>query len=394
MIMKSYEKGIKLEEIITKLFSVKGYDVKHNVKLMGRSGVEHQIDVYAEYKAPLHTSKIIIECKSYDRPIDKEIVMKLIHEVEDLGVDRGILITTSYFTSDAVSTAEGYNIDLWDGSKLQNLLKEIQIEKIEVPANIYHIEPVIPVDRIIKRVKNSLGGIFGVRGKIESSLKVFYPFYEVTFDGIIREVKGLIFKKFEERVIQSTIIISAINGRICAHSKYGRGINWLINLPDLTDDERTLLKILLAYGPLAVSGAASLLGCSTSKARKLLQGLYAKGIVEMRKVERQIIYTPIKIPDPTNLGFISKDFNIKSGLPKDGVILEPNVSIGKVSELIELLWNGRIREYKVIYYPFYACKIVEDGKIYIRAVNMLFNTIDEKVSRALTSNYLILPFNK
>ena len=56
--MSVYEKGLRLEKCISDLFSSKGYEVKHNIKLKGRSGVEHQIDVYAEYKAPLHTSRI------------------------------------------------------------------------------------------------------------------------------------------------------------------------------------------------------------------------------------------------------------------------------------------------------------------------------------------------
>ncbi len=76
------------------------------------SGVDHQMDVLAEYRAPLHVSRITVECKSYDRPIDKEIVMKPLSEIDDFGVDRGVLVNTSYLTPDTVSTATGRNIDL------------------------------------------------------------------------------------------------------------------------------------------------------------------------------------------------------------------------------------------------------------------------------------------
>jgi hypothetical protein len=61
------DRGLELEKLVANLFKAKGYDAKHNVKMRGRSEVEHQIDVYAEYKAPLHVSKIIVECKSYER---------------------------------------------------------------------------------------------------------------------------------------------------------------------------------------------------------------------------------------------------------------------------------------------------------------------------------------
>jgi len=134
------------------------YDVKHNVKLVGRSGIEHQIDVYAEYKAPLHISKIIIECKSYDKPIDKDIVMKLIYEVQDLGVNRGILVTTSYYTPDAISAAEKYNIDLWDSTRLNKLLKGIKAKEIATYSNVLHVKTTISIEKAREITNKHLTG--------------------------------------------------------------------------------------------------------------------------------------------------------------------------------------------------------------------------------------------
>lgn len=85
----------------------------------------------------------MIECKAYDKPINKDIVMKLIQEVADLGADRGILVTTSYFTPDAVSTAEGYNVNLWDYNKLSSLLGELK-PSTETLGNIFFVEPKVP----------------------------------------------------------------------------------------------------------------------------------------------------------------------------------------------------------------------------------------------------------
>ncbi|MEM1831719.1 MAG: hypothetical protein QXJ97_09360 [Desulfurococcaceae archaeon] len=61
MDMVAYEKGVELEKLVYRLFLSRGYDVKHNVKLRGRSGVDHQVDVYVEYRAPLHVSRIVVE---------------------------------------------------------------------------------------------------------------------------------------------------------------------------------------------------------------------------------------------------------------------------------------------------------------------------------------------
>jgi Holliday junction resolvase len=80
------EKGIGFELKLAELFKQKGYHVTHNIKMKGRSGAEHQIDVLAQYSTPLHTSTIIIEAKSHQNNIDKDTVMKLIQIQQDLSV--------------------------------------------------------------------------------------------------------------------------------------------------------------------------------------------------------------------------------------------------------------------------------------------------------------------
>ncbi len=128
----SYDKGLSLELVVADLFKKNGYTVVHNVKKKGRSGVEHQIDVWAEYRAPLHTSIIIIEAKSYKEQIDKDKVMKFIQITDDLGVDKGIFVTTSDFTPSALMTGEQYGyIELWNRDKLTKLVGQMQISSSE-----------------------------------------------------------------------------------------------------------------------------------------------------------------------------------------------------------------------------------------------------------------------
>jgi HJR/Mrr/RecB family endonuclease len=119
--LSTYEKGLAFELKLTDLFKKMGYDVIHSTKKVGRSGAEHQLDVLAEYRCPLRTSKVIIEAKSYDKPIDKDRVMKLIKIVDDLGADSGIVVTTSYFTPEAIKTAVGHNVELWNREQLAKL---------------------------------------------------------------------------------------------------------------------------------------------------------------------------------------------------------------------------------------------------------------------------------
>ena len=48
-------------------------EVQHNVKLEGRSGQIHQIDVYWEYEIAGNKHRVAIECKNYNKlvPIGK-----------------------------------------------------------------------------------------------------------------------------------------------------------------------------------------------------------------------------------------------------------------------------------------------------------------------------------
>lgn len=387
----AHERGLKLEKRITECFKAKGYNVEHNIKLRGRSGVEHQIDVYAEYKAPLHTSKIVVECKSYDQPIDKDIVMKLVHEVDDLGMDKGILVTTSYFTTDAVSTAQGYNIELWDNQKLKDLLGETVIKNfVSVPTNVFYVEPIIPIENALKAVDATLKGIFGRKGKIENSSTVFYPFYEMDIEGRIYETRGLISKKIEERLVNARLLVDAVTGSVCDYDGNSREaqISKVLPLFCLTEEETRVFEILSSQ-ELTLSALASLLSCSTAKARKIVQGLVAKGVAKPIRYQQQIFYRlAIKIPNPVSLRILSNALQIKSGEPEVGVKITVGASIDAIANLVKLLWRGEITNHKVVYYPFYACAVVEGEKRYAIAVDMINSKINERISKILTSKFL------
>ena len=393
--MESRQKGVKLEKLVTQIFRSKGYEVKHNVKLTGRSKVEHQIDVYAEYKAPLHTSRIAIECKAYDKPVNKDIVMKLLNEVEDLGVDRGILITTSYFTSDAVSTAEGYNIELWDSLKLkqlsQEVLKKIPMEGIRISSNIFYIKPNISDDIAKVTVDNKLKGIFGRKGAIESSSIIFYPYFEVDIDARFSEKKGWINKKLKQRIVSSTILVDALKIALCDYHPEV-GVVELFSLPDLTNEEARVFR-MLRESALTTAALASLLSCSTSKARRIIQGLVVKGIAQQLKSGRQIFYRlRLAIPEPSSLRSVPSNLKLEIGEPEEGISLGAPLSLAEVENIVKLLWNGKIKKYKTIFYPYYACKIVENEKRYIKTIDMIMNNIDERMDQLLTTVYYQLRF--
>lgn len=172
------------------------------MKRKGRSGVEHQIDVLAEYQCPLHKSKLVIEAKAYKSPIDKDRIMKLIQIVDDIGATTGIIVTTSYFTFDAIRTAEKHNIELWDREHLTKILGELSLTSTDLSI----IQPIDFCSRLVvkshlttKEVESLMkreleerakGGFLGV-GKIierlDSANLQYHPYYEAEIKCAIQE---------------------------------------------------------------------------------------------------------------------------------------------------------------------------------------------------------------
>ncbi|MEM4601923.1 MAG: restriction endonuclease [Desulfurococcaceae archaeon] len=374
--MSAYEKGVELEKLVYHLFLSKGYDVKHNVKLKGRSGVEHQVDVYAEYSAPLHVSRIIIECKAYDKPIDKDVVMKLIQVVQDVGADRGILVTTSYFTPDAESTAKGYPIDLWDYIKLREILSEIQ-EFREIPLiheNVFYIKPLMALEEARGKIKETILG-----EKI-----VYYPYYEVSGQLLIMLTEGFLRKKEREQLRDVKVLIDAYIGAIVDNSRSGISpIMPLLTNLQLSRDELEALKTLAKVGSLSVPALASQLSWSEAKARKAIQGLVARGLVKTTKVERTTYYSFIK-PKLEELTPLSTQVTLLKGEPKDGVLIKPTISQTDIENSLESLWDLKINEQKLIYYPYYISKISRKGVEEIRAIDLVKKALEEKMQRVFS----------
>jgi len=88
--------------------------VKHNIKLKGESGFEHQIDVYFEFEDKAGKHRFAIECKNYSSlvPIGKvRDFFGVIHDLEDEDV-KGIIVSRKGFQRGAKVYAEKYGISL------------------------------------------------------------------------------------------------------------------------------------------------------------------------------------------------------------------------------------------------------------------------------------------
>ena len=115
-----------------------GYGRKFKVK--GKSGVHHQVDVLTEQsngEGQLHTA---IECKYWNRKVNKDVVMKLSKIMEDSDITTGIIVCKAGFTRDSQTFAEHEGIKLVELREAEEndgeFQKTIEIGTLDIHFNI------------------------------------------------------------------------------------------------------------------------------------------------------------------------------------------------------------------------------------------------------------------
>jgi len=134
---------VKYEFITKYIYETLGQEYNINVegygkdcKIMGNSGVEHQVDVLTSETGHNGTFRTAIECKYWNKKVNKDTVMKLSAILDDTDIRRGIIVSRSGFTPDAQQYTKYKNILIVRlreaGIKDKDLQKELQIGDLEI----------------------------------------------------------------------------------------------------------------------------------------------------------------------------------------------------------------------------------------------------------------------
>jgi hypothetical protein len=88
--------------------------VATNIKLLGkRTGTERQIDILVEQEVGQYSIRVVIDCKDYKAPVDVKDVEMFMGLVEDVGANKGAIITATGFTSTGKKRAKDAGIDIY-----------------------------------------------------------------------------------------------------------------------------------------------------------------------------------------------------------------------------------------------------------------------------------------
>ena len=109
------EYEILTKEIYEVLLGKEGHsniiNVQHDIRIEGKSGCKHQIDVYWEYKIGGTTQKMAIECKNYKNSVSIGKIRDFKSVLDDIGAN-GIFVAREGYQKGAKKFAESSGIKL------------------------------------------------------------------------------------------------------------------------------------------------------------------------------------------------------------------------------------------------------------------------------------------
>ena len=122
--------GRALEERIEAFLSSSGYLTERNVVREGRSGGRHEVDVLASKADGIAEFSVMVECKAWSQPIEKDVVSKVAYVMGDLGLNKGIIVSLAGWRAGAEQAARELGIDLWDSTDLERYLGQVLVAEL------------------------------------------------------------------------------------------------------------------------------------------------------------------------------------------------------------------------------------------------------------------------
>ncbi len=345
-----------LRERVARLLRSRGYRVRVDEVMVGRSGRRYEVQAYAEYRAPLLTFRIAVACLERGEPVGADEVYELLQALDDLGLDRGIIATTSWFTPEAIEAAGG-RVSLWDGPRVEELTRDLpRTSSLPHELRIYHVPPRIGVERAVERIRSLLKRpILGKRETLASRVALIYlPVYEFrAAPAGARE--------------GASVALDALTGDILIPG--GRGIR-RVSLPrDLTEVHLRILSALRS-GPALVADLAESLGLEIGVVDSAVRELAGRGLVDDSEVER--VRLRIEIPTLEGSGSILR-LGAKRGRP-GGRSMEPRIPVGEAAARLEILLGVETSGPRLIFLPHYYAVAERDGSRRVVSVDGVYGS--------------------
>jgi hypothetical protein len=146
---ETYEQTVKnIYEVLGASKGVKIECYGNSCKCTDQTGLKHQIDVLTVHTDGLHNYKTSIECKYWNKKINKDIVMKALVIRQKCNLQKAIIVSKMGFTPDAIKFAEHNGIGLVElreplKQDIENRITKVNINIIPLIPNITRLDNIV-----------------------------------------------------------------------------------------------------------------------------------------------------------------------------------------------------------------------------------------------------------
>ena len=85
-------KAGNLAQAVAEYLAHHGYRVARDVSMKGRSGANHTVDVLAEKADEVTTYRLLVHTRSWDQPVDRDVVAGVHLMASDLGMSKAVVL--------------------------------------------------------------------------------------------------------------------------------------------------------------------------------------------------------------------------------------------------------------------------------------------------------------
>lgn len=141
------ERGREYEQFVQMVYEsviaaegVENIDVRHNIVLEGKSGCEHQIDVYWEFRVAGQVYRTAIECKAFNQAVPIGRIRDFQGVLIDVPNLKGIFATLVGFQGGAKKYAEHYGISLQEVRAPKDADWKGRVRHIEINLHVIQVK--------------------------------------------------------------------------------------------------------------------------------------------------------------------------------------------------------------------------------------------------------------
>jgi hypothetical protein len=138
-------------------------NVLHDIKLEGKSGQKHQIDLLWNYEAAGIKQQVLIECKNYSRNVSIGKIRDFFGVIDDIPGSVGVFICSSNYQKGAIEYAKAKGIQLFSIESLNkqeqcytSLTTDFTFNYVSPPI----IDPIVDTDWFKNKYPEATGGLF------------------------------------------------------------------------------------------------------------------------------------------------------------------------------------------------------------------------------------------